>query len=78
MIEFVVGVLLAARLHHQLNRGLTNVQIDALAQVRHLDDVRARIRHALQQPGKRTGKSSSGTGTIPHVSQWITGIGVPQ
>src|SRR5882672_4473870 len=28
--------------------------------------------------GRRTGKSFAGTGTTPHASQWITGIGQPQ
>src|SRR3989344_1265933 len=28
--------------------------------------------------GSLTGKSFSGTGTMPHVSQWIIGIGSPQ
>ena len=28
--------------------------------------------------GNFTGKSFSGTGTIPHFSQWIIGIGSPQ
>src|SRR6185312_16386959 len=28
--------------------------------------------------GSVTGKSFSGTGTTPHVSQWMTGIGQPQ
>src|SRR5690554_917280 len=28
--------------------------------------------------GNRTGSSLSGTGTSPHVSQWMMGIGVPQ
>ena len=28
--------------------------------------------------GSTTGKSLSGTGTIPHFSQYSTGIGVPQ
>src|SRR3982750_1434731 len=28
--------------------------------------------------GSATGKSLSGTGTTPHLGQWITGIGQPQ
>lgn len=28
--------------------------------------------------GSTTGRSFSGTGTMPHASQWITGIGQPQ
>src|SRR5215470_5458355 len=28
--------------------------------------------------GSTTGRSLSGTGTTPHLSQWITGIGQPQ
>src|SRR6185503_12071236 len=28
--------------------------------------------------GRRTGRSLSGTGTTPHLSQWMTGIGQPQ
>ena len=28
--------------------------------------------------GRRTGRSSSGTGTTPHFSQWIAGMGLPQ
>jgi hypothetical protein len=28
--------------------------------------------------GSTTGRSLSGTGTAPHCSQWITGMGVPQ
>ena len=28
--------------------------------------------------GSTTGSWSSGTGTIPHVGQWIMGIGQPQ
>src|SRR4249920_4124258 len=28
--------------------------------------------------GSRTGSSSSGTATSPHVSQWMMGIGAPQ
>ena len=28
--------------------------------------------------GSTTGRSLSGTGTTPHFSQWITGIGQPQ
>ena len=28
--------------------------------------------------GKITGKSAWGTGTMPHLGQWITGIGQPQ
>jgi hypothetical protein len=28
--------------------------------------------------GSSTGSWSSGTGTTPHASQWIIGIGVPQ
>ena len=29
-------------------------------------------------PGSSTGRSSSGTGTMPHASQWMIGIGQPQ
>ncbi len=28
--------------------------------------------------GNTTGKSASGTGSMPHASQWMTGIGAPQ
>jgi hypothetical protein len=31
-----------------------------------------------QSSGSTTGRSFSGTGTVPHFSQWIIGIGVPQ
>src|ERR1051325_10750083 len=32
----------------------------------------------LTSSGSVTGRSFSGTGTTPHFSQWITGIGQPQ
>jgi hypothetical protein len=31
-----------------------------------------------QSSGSTTGRSRSGTGTAPQVSQWMIGIGVPQ
>jgi len=33
---------------------------------------------ALPRPGRVTGRSVSGTGTIPQASQWMTGMGQPQ
>src|SRR6185312_2467734 len=35
-------------------------------------------RSKVTSSGSVTGRSLSGTGTTPHVSQWITGIGQPQ
>src|ERR1700728_3642540 len=35
-------------------------------------------RSKVTSSGSVTGKSAFGTGTTPHVSQWMTGIGQPQ
>jgi len=32
----------------------------------------------MRSSGRTTGSSRSGTGTTPHASQWMIGIGVPQ
>ncbi len=32
----------------------------------------------IRSSGSTTGRSCSGTGTVPHASQWMIGIGVPQ
>ena len=32
----------------------------------------------IRSSGSTTGRSFSGTGTTPHASQWMIGIGVPQ
>ena len=37
-----------------------------------------RVPSGTQSSGSTTGRSFSGTGTAPHASQWMIGIGVPQ
>src|SRR3954454_12946250 len=48
-------VLMAARLEHELDGRLDHVQVDALAPVRDVDDVRAGRGNAGEQGGERAG-----------------------
>ena len=74
--------------YHELSTKVSIVSVSRLAAAPHFGQLQSRksarlfsglpLPSGMQSSGSTTGRSFSGTGTAPQLSQWMIGIGVPQ